>query len=900
MRARTAWFFLIGFLVVVVIASCSGSSSDDSPGTGGFGAGTGGSIAAGGNGGSATCTAGKVSCSGVCTDIKTDSNNCNTCGLRCGAGQSCSNGTCVCAAASGTTACGLLCKNLMNDAENCGECGKKCSTGQSCQAGQCQCVTPLVTCNGTCVSTVSDPDNCGMCNTKCAATEVCSEGKCAADCGAGLLKCGRACVESQTDAFNCGMCGRTCGSGQTCTAGECACADPSQKLCGGQCVDVKTNLANCGTCGNVCTGSCVQGVCMTGGGGSGGSGGGGSGGSGGGVTDPNRPPGCPAGPDLISDFEEGQGVLAKQGGRTGYWYTFSDPSPGTLTPPISAGEPVAVEMLPAGEQSECNKYAMHSTATGHPQYVGVGATFIPGPAGTELKQPIDLSAYTGISFKVKSGSGNLPPMMFEVHAKETRPPSEGGTGKNDSIDTYNSRARLLSGVGPTWQTIEVPFRTMGPRYLPGGTSCGGAVLLCESPPLILTNVLGIQFALDAQFKEQGANGAYDIWIDDVKLLKGDEGIGAFTPTGTLPADAAVGSCTKPTGASSKDLIQAYLKWKQTFVTSEGAGGALRVKRPERDNDSVSEGIAYGMLIAANMGDKEVFDGLWAYWKKYPVGGSLMHWRISAGGGVQESGGATDADEDAAFALLVAAKRWGGSYQGDAVKLINDIWSGEVEQGSKVLKPGNAFGGSSLTNPSYFAPAYYRVFKTAASGQDWDGVINSSYEIIGKLAGSNGLVPAWCSGSGCSSPGGGGYPDAAIYQYDSHRTPWRLGLDACWFDEARAKAYVAKTTNFFAGKAATGIGTVSDLYNLDGSVAANNSKTNSMSIIGTAAVGAMVSAASNPGHKSFLDRSYQFILDTTYTIDPTTAPTSPTTAYTYYNATVGLLTAMTMSGNFAKP
>ena len=35
-----------------------------------------------------------------------------------------------------------------------------------------------------------------------------------------------------------------------------------------------------------------------------------------------------------------------------------------------------------------------------------------------------------------------------------------------------------------------------------------------------------------------------------------------------------------------------------------------MQRPENGNDTVSEGIAYGMLFAVYMGDKATFDGLW--------------------------------------------------------------------------------------------------------------------------------------------------------------------------------------------------------------------------------------------------------------------------------------------------
>ena len=54
-----------------------------------------------------------------------------------------------------------------------------------------------------------------------------------------------------------------------------------------------------------------------------------------------------------------------------------------------------------------------------------------------------------------------------------------------------------------------------------------------------------------------------------------------------------------------------------------------------------------------------------------------------------------------------------------------------------------------------------------------------------------------------------------------------------------------------------------------------------------------------GAASFRDRAWQFLLGGQYTDNPTfkvgTATTRP--GYTYYNATVGLIAMMTMSGNF---
>ena len=63
-------------------------------------------------------------------------------------------------------------------------------------------------------------------------------------------------------------------------------------------------------------------------------------------------------------------------------------------------------------------------------------------------------------------------------------------------------------------------------------------------------------------------------------------------------------------------MAAFNQWKTDTVTTNGAGGFRRVQRPAEPgleaNSTVSEGIAYGMLIAVYMGDQALFDGLWKY------------------------------------------------------------------------------------------------------------------------------------------------------------------------------------------------------------------------------------------------------------------------------------------------
>ena len=68
------------------------------------------------------------------------------------------------------------------------------------------------------------------------------------------------------------------------------------------------------------------------------------------------------------------------------------------------------------------------------------------------------------------------------------------------------------------------------------------------------------------------------------------------------------------------------------------------------------------------------------------------------------------------------------------------------------------------------------------------------------------MPAWSTSDGAPNSKVFGDMQTAPtnYQYDSCRTPFRIGLDYCFNGEARAQAYVAKTSQFFAGIGAKNI------------------------------------------------------------------------------------------------
>ncbi|HWP04909.1 MAG TPA: glycosyl hydrolase family 8 [Polyangiaceae bacterium] len=340
----------------------------------------------------------------------------------------------------------------------------------------------------------------------------------------------------------------------------------------------------------------------------------------------------------------------------------------------------------------------------------------------------------------------------------------------------------------------------------------------------------------------------------------------------FPQNLRAANCSYPTMPDSSKVRDAYDAWKMEIVTSNGAGGHLRTQRPNspgaETNSTVSEGIAYGMLIAVFMDDRDLFDELWKYEQLWVNGNGLMDWYINAAGTSRlGTGGATDADEDMAWALVMADRQWGGKgtldkpYLDHAKTLIKAIWDHEIDHQNKdFLLAGDSWQGNLIFNASYFAPNEYRVFgEVTGDTAGWGRVIDTGYTILAKSLNAqsknadNGLVPAWCDANGApKSPDNGG---ATNYQYDSARIPFRIGLDYCWSGESRAKDYLAKVSQFFAG---VGASKIVDGYDLDGKPHPDpDSDPNgpqSAVFVGSAAVGAMHDAT----FQSFVSDAYGLV------------------------------------------
>ena len=216
-----------------------------------------------------TCTGDTVACDGVCVDLLKDPDHCGDCTTKCGKDDSGTPKLCVDAICkldcSTKTDCGIdTCVDLKSDARNCGVCGKVCSTGFDCEGGTCTCLAGTTACSGVCKNLKTDSSNCGACGKVCDFLSTCTGGACV--CNTGYTSCSGTCKNLTNDDNNCGACGTTCdvASGKKCIGSKCVldCGTTGTD-CSGVCKYLQYDAANCGACGKTCGAGqyCSSGVC---------------------------------------------------------------------------------------------------------------------------------------------------------------------------------------------------------------------------------------------------------------------------------------------------------------------------------------------------------------------------------------------------------------------------------------------------------------------------------------------------------------------------------------------------------------------------------------------------------------------------------------------------------------
>jgi len=331
----------------------------------------------------------------------------------------------------------------------------------------------------------------------------------------------------------------------------------------------------------------------------------------------------------------------------------------------------------------------------------------------------------------------------------------------------------------------------------------------------------------------------------------------------------------PTSVDADKVQEAFDEFMELY---EEQGQLARIKHDNLQY-SVSEGIAYGMLILVYMDNEKnqtqaKFDKLWAYYNNFLDSKGLMNWKINGFSQVASDGknSATDAELDAAVALMQAYKQWGDEkYLNDAKALIGKIAREEVNPNG-LLKPGDSW--DTEKNISYFSTAALQLFKNV-SDFDWDKIIANSYNLIKKAQiASTGLVPNWCDEQG--NPSSSPFDNArGNYTYDATRTPWRLAWAYSWYGHQEAKETCEKIASWISSKTGGDPEKVVDGYKLDGT---ETGQYNNATFVGPFGCAGMV----DPKHQQWVDKS----LDLLCNIEEDR----------YYQISIRILTLLYLSGN----
>lgn len=204
-----------------------------------------------------------------------------------------------------------------------------------------------------------------------------------------------------------------------------------------------------------------------------------------------------------------------------------------------------------------------------------------------------------------------------------------------------------------------------------------------------------------------------------------------------------------------------------YVTPEG-----RVVRHDEGGDTVSEGQAYALLIAAGTGDEDRFEQVWAWTRDHlQRDDGLFAWRWD-GGAVADDQPAADADLDVVVALATAADRFERpEWRTEARRIADAVMEHETFEvdGRRLLAAGPWAVDPRTVNPSYLARCDYGQLAELTGDDGWERLGDDALDVVAGLA-DDGLPPDWAQ----VTDGGEVVP---VADADGTEGTGRYGLDA---------------------------------------------------------------------------------------------------------------------------
>jgi len=212
-------------------------------------------------------------------------------------------------------------------------------------------------------------------------------------------------------------------------------------------------------------------------------------------------------------------------------------------------------------------------------------------------------------------------------------------------------------------------------------------------------------------------------------------------------------------------------------------------------DVRTEGMSYGMMMAVQMNQKDIFDRLWRFSKRYmwlengPNTGYFA-WSVWPDGTRNSDGPAPDGEEYYAMALFFASAKWGDgqppmNYSEQARDILRHalhqhqlVTGGQPmwDPKTKLIRfvPNLAF-----SDPSYHLPHFYDRFAKLANGDDrafWQSAAQASRAYLEKTCDPHtGMAPEYAHMDGQPETEHG----HGDFFSDAYRVAMNIGLDTGW-------------------------------------------------------------------------------------------------------------------------
>jgi endoglucanase len=238
----------------------------------------------------------------------------------------------------------------------------------------------------------------------------------------------------------------------------------------------------------------------------------------------------------------------------------------------------------------------------------------------------------------------------------------------------------------------------------------------------------------------------------------------------LAAAAGCGGGSRPSQPAAASFLASY-------VQPDG-----RVARTDQGGDTVSEGQAYGMLLAEAAGDSAAFGRIWGWTREHlQLPDGLFAFHADAAGRVISAEPASDADVLIAWALLRYAGPQAAAWHADGRRVADAVLAREVTAGpggTPVLAAGPwATGRPASLDPSYWSLQAFAGIGRATGNPEWTRLVASAVAMTRELT-SDGrtLPPDWAEltagGVLAGEPAPNGSQPQTQYGLDAQRvTVW---------------------------------------------------------------------------------------------------------------------------------